>query len=436
MNDLIAENNAAIELESPAVAAALSALGRRSALPDDVLTQAAEASRTTYNGTIGVITDGNGNALPLPSIAEVLSTLPDQDLNRALLYSKVLGLPEVRQAWQRWQRRNVPESKVSSLPVVTDGLSHGLSLCADLFGGEGRVVVVPAPYWGNYNQVFGTRTGTRMVSAPSIRAGRFRCEVIEDALADVDLADQEPVVAILHFPSNPGGYSLTANERMQLRTSLLRIADQRPLVVVCDDAYAGLVYEEAIPRASIFWDLAGIHSNLIPIKVDGVTKEFSFFGGRVGFLTFPFATESALFAALERKLGGLIRSTVGSPVAATQMIVLQALRRSGIAGEVESVRKTLEGRYRVLKEALEGVDASLLRPHPFNSGCFALVELPEELGLESGAVRRHLLENHDTGLVSLKPRYLRIAHCSVDREKLPELVSRLEKGVRELLDAK
>ncbi len=47
-------------------------------------------------------------------------------------------------------------------------------------------------------------------------------------------------------------------------------------------------------------------------------------------------------------------------------------------------------------------------------------------------MRQHLLEHHDTGLISIEPRYLRIAHCSVDAAALPELARRLERGVREL----
>jgi hypothetical protein len=34
--------------------------------------------------------------------------------------------------------------------------------------------------------------------------------------------------------------------------------------------------------------------------------------------------------------------------------------------------------------------------------------------------------------VSIAPRYLRIAHCSVDQAALPELVRRMERAVREL----
>ncbi|HEX3557509.1 MAG TPA: hypothetical protein VIA62_30140 [Thermoanaerobaculia bacterium] len=81
------------------------------------------------------------------------------------------------------------------------------------------------------------------------------------------------------------------------------------------------------------------------------------------------------------------------------------------------------------------MDRNLLTPLPFNSGCFALVELadlPEGLGLDSETVRKHLLAHHDTGLISIAPRYLRIAHCSVDAAALPELVQRLERGVGEL----
>jgi hypothetical protein len=34
----------------------------------------------------------------------------------------------------------------------------------------------------------------------------------------------------------------------------------------------------------MFWELAAAHPNLVAVKVDGGTKELSFFGGRVGFL--------------------------------------------------------------------------------------------------------------------------------------------------------
>ena len=204
------------------------------------------------------------------------------------------------------------------------------------------------------------------------------------------------------------------------------------MAVVCDDAYAGLVFEPEIPRESMFWDLAGAHPNLTAVKVDGATKEFSFFGGRVGFLTFGVWAESEVARELESELTKRVRSTVGSPVAASQVVLLQALREEGVGREVEAVRLRLEKRYQALKGALAGVDPALLTVLPFNSGCFALVEIPEALGIDSETVRRHLLAHHDTGLIATSPRYLRIAHCSVDAAALPELVRRLEQGIAEL----
>jgi aspartate/methionine/tyrosine aminotransferase len=421
--------NAPLERETPALFQALSPLGRRIHFPPDIPAQAAEARGRSINGTIGQITDGHAGAVRLPSLAAAFS-LPEKDLDQALLYSPIEGLPEVRRRWREWQRRGVDAAVPSSLPLVTAGLSHGLSLVADLFGGEGRAVAVSQPFWGNYRQAFATRTGARMLTAPAYVDGRYNPRAIADALAG--LPDGEPAVALLNIPSNPGGYSPTPVERREIRASLLAVAERRPLVVVCDDAYAGLVFEPDVPRESMFWELAGAHPRLVPVKVDGATKEFSFFGGRVGFLTFAVDPESEAARALESKVKLLVRSVLGSPVAASQVVLLQALRKEGIEREVEEVRRLLEGRYRALRGALAEADPALLRTLPFNSGCFALVELPERLGLGADAVRRHLLAHHDTGLISIEPRWLRIAHCSVDATALPELVRRLERGVAEL----
>jgi hypothetical protein len=73
-----------------------------------------------------------------------------------------------------------------------------------------------------------------------------------------------------------------------------------------------------------------------------------------------------------------------------------------------------------------------MRPLPFNSGCFALVELAESLGVTAEEVRQQLLERFDTGVVSVGQRHLRIAFCSVAAAAMPELVGRMERGVAEL----
>jgi DNA-binding transcriptional MocR family regulator len=89
----------------------------------------------------------------------------------------------------------------------------------------------------------------------------------------------------------------------------------------------------------------------------------------------------------------------------------------------------LAERYRALRAELERAEREhgAFRVLPFNSGVFALVELPE--GVSADAVRRHLLDQEDVGLVSIGERYLRVAFCSLAVEAVPELVKRLVRGV-------
>jgi aspartate/methionine/tyrosine aminotransferase len=432
MTDTAATINEAIRQASPALYELLSPLGRRVVYPNDIPFQAGEARGKTFNATIGQITDGADGAISVASVAAGLSGLDAAARNRALLYSPGPGFASLREAWRRRQRRGVAAEAVSGLPFVTVGLSHGLSMVADLFAGEGRTVVLPQPFWGNYRQAFSVRTGARLVGAPSVVGGRFHAESIAECLDA--LPEGEPAVAILNFPSNPGGYSPNGEERTRLCRSLVQSADRRPLLVLCDDAYAGLVFEDDIPRESLFWNLVEAHPNLIPVKVDGATKEVSFFGGRVGFVTFPFAAESAVGEALESKLKCLLRAVLGSPVAVSQQILVEALASPTIEEEVEKVRLALAERYQILKEALAATSRDLIVPMPFNSGCFALLELPAELGVSSEEVRQHLLAHHDTGVVSIAPRYIRIAFCSVSALAIPELVRRLELAIGELAE--
>lgn len=367
--------------------------------------------------------------MPEARIAALLEGLPAADLAALSAASPIGGVAEVRERWRAHQRRGIPEDLRSSLPFAVSGLSHGLALVADLYAEEGTPVVVPDPYWGNYRQAFAIRRGARIVLAPTYVDGRFDPEGVGRAVET--LPRERTAVAILNFPSNPGGYSPSVEERARLLDGLVAAAagaPERQVIVVCDDAYAGLVFEPEVPCGSLFWDLVVRRNeapNLVPVKVDGATKEFSFFGGRIGFLTFP-------SEGIEAKLARYVRAGVGPPSGLSQAVLLQALRDPEIGSKIEATRAVLEGRYRVLRDALAAVDPDLVRSFPFNSGCFALVEIPEALELTSDQVRRHLLEAESVGLISLEPRMLRIAHCSVAAEAIPELVRRLERGIKTL----
>ena len=216
------------------------------------------------------------------------------------------------------------------------------------------------------------------------------------------------------------------------QAGLLREADRRPLVVLCDDAYSGLVFESGVPNHSFFWDLAGAHENLVPVKVDGATKEFGFFGGRVGFFTLGIDLPEAASKALENKIQCVVRATIGSPVATSQMILMQCLKSGQALEQVQAIRDLARVRYDGVQSVLGELDPDLLRPLPFNAGFFVLMQLAPGLGLDPHTVRKHLIEHFDTGIVASQPDYLRVAICSVAAESVGEIVLRVEKAVRQL----
>ena len=430
------EVNEILAQRAPAIHRLLSPLGRGAFFPPDIPFQAAEARGTRYNGTIGVFTDGAGHALPMPSMS-ALTTFEGPDSDRAFLYSPVLGIAEMRDAWRAWQRGGPqsgqadvvpPDDAPSTRPVVTCGLTHGLSLVADLFGGPGRKLALTVPFWGNYRQTFTLRTGVEVVAEPAYVDGVWDPAALGRALARIP--DDEPALALVNFPSNPGGYSPTQEQVDVLTDLLVRRAETAPLLVICDDAYGGLVFEEGVPNRSLFWSLAGRHENLVPVKIDGATKEFALFGGRVGFLTFGIDLDKQATDALENKLASMIRSTVGSPVATSQMLLLKTLASGRAKAEVDHIRRIARERYDAVRPVLETLDPALLRPLPFNAGFFVLMEL--RVDLDPHDVRRHLIAKHDTGIVAAQPNYLRVALCSVDAASLPEMLRRVEQGVREL----
>jgi len=409
-----AERNARLQALAPQVLEALSPLGKRAFFPKGIPFQAGQASGCAINATIGQITDGAGNPIPLAPLAEKLKGLPPKD---AFLYSPIQGRDRARKTWHAKLVAEDARAEALALPSVTAGICNALSMAADLFFSPGDTLTIPDLYWDNYEQVFDMRLEGERATYPFYNAqGGFNVEGLRAALA----AQKGKIHTLLNFPSNPSGYSPTPVELEAIADVLVEAAKDRVVVVYCDDAYHGLVFEPTATPKSLFYSLLDRSENLIPLKCDGVTKELSFFGGRVGFLTFGVKTDIA--ALLVDKAMSLVRATIGSPVGLSQYLMEEELLDPRHGAEFERLRLVMEARYRKLKAAL-----SAPTPHwkvfPFNAGCFCLIELRE--GLDAEAVRQALIHDESVGVVSQQGRYLRLAFCSLKEEAIDPLVQAL-----------
>ena len=141
-NALATAANEVISATAPQVFGLLSELGQELFFPKGILTQSAEASKlaTRYNATIGIATE-NGHAMHLACVQEQFAD--DMQADDLYPYAPSTGLLPLRQAWHAKQAAETPSlvGQTTSLPVVTNALTHGLSLVGELFINRGDEVL-------------------------------------------------------------------------------------------------------------------------------------------------------------------------------------------------------------------------------------------------------------------------------------------------------
>lgn len=420
LNPLAAELNHVIRQQAPVVMRALSDLGKKLYFPKGILTQSAEAKQkaTRYNATIGEARELQ-HSMGLEAITRYFSDLsPDQ----ALPYAPSAGRADLRAAWLDEIREKNPSlgDTPVSLPVVTSGITHGLSTVADLFVDEGDVLFLPDQLWGNYRLIFNVKRGARIVSYPLYDAkGGFDLHSFRMRIRDHVAVGK--IIVLFNFPNNPTGYSITPAEADAIRDILVEAAAEQDcdVVAVCDDAYFGLFYDDLALKESLFTRLAGAHPNILAVKLDGASKEDYAWGLRVGFITYGVAGGAAAYEALEKKTGGCIRGTISNSPNLSQALVLKAMSNPDYRAQKAEKFAVLASRAAKVKQILsEPRFAKAWTPYPFNAGYFFCVRL-NDLNAEEYRVR--LLNDYGVGVISTSDTDIRVALSCVDEGDLPDL---------------
>ena len=287
MNPLAEELNAKIKSASPSMYSVLSGLGRQLFFPKGILTQTAEAREKAdrYNATIGIARQG-GHAMNLPVIMDMV---PGLSSDEALDYAPSTGNAALRRRWldDMFVKNPSLAGKEVSLPIVTSGITHGLTVAGEMFVDPGDAVLVTNKFWGNYNMVFGVRRGADVRRFPLFVDGGASFDVGGMAATlGAALDEKGKALVLLNFPNNPTGYSIRRSEAGEVVDAICSAAGPgREVVVVLDDAYFGLFYDDECLAESLFGLLADRSEHVFPVKLDGVTKEEYAWGLRVGFIT-------------------------------------------------------------------------------------------------------------------------------------------------------
>ncbi len=429
MNPIAKKLNETIEKNNPYVYEMLSSLGKDIFFPKEgILSQSAEASKKAnkFNATIGIATEGN-QPMHLQAIQDPLSNFAPKDLYP---YAPPAGKPELREAWRIKMVEENPsiENKMYSHPIVTNALTHGLSIIADLFADEGDSIIYPDSNWENYELTFGIRRKANIINFPLYNKDRkFNAAGLRETI----LAQKHKgkALVVLNFPNNPTGYAPGIEEGKEITAAILAGAEAGiNIIAVTDDAYFGLFFEDSM-QESLFGQLANLHSRILAVKVDGATKEEYVWGFRVGFITYATNNEPIL-QALEQKTMGIIRATISSGPHPSQTFILRALQSPDFKKQKQEKYSIMKGRANRVKQLLDsGKYDDAWEYYPFNSGYFMCLKLKT---VPSEALRVHLLDKYEVGTIALGKTDLRIAFSCIEEEDLEELFNRVYQGVIDL----
>lgn len=417
MNPQAEELNVIIREKNTTVYELLSERGKNIFFPKKgILGQSAEAKGTRINATIGTAVEDDGSPMRLEAIASKISLDP----SLIFPYAPSFGRPDIRKRWKEMiYEKNPSLAGVEiSLPLVTNALTHGISMAGYMFLDAGDEVLSPDLFWGNYTLTLTHAYGANIVKFNLFKNGGFDLEALESKLNDGKIGKK---VLLLNFPNNPSGYTPTQKEQDTIVEIIKKSAEKgNKMVVFTDDAYFGLGYEEGIAKESIFAPLSQLHENVLAVKIDGATKEDYVWGFRVGFLTYGIKGGDAdLYGALESKTAGAIRGNISNAANISQSLLLEAFNSPEYAAQKAAKYNIMKQRYDAVKAVLTDEKyKEYFTALPYNSGYFMCIKLAE--GLEGEKMRKLLIEKYSIGVISLG-NVLRLAFSAVAAKDIKAL---------------
>jgi len=401
----------------------LSVAGKRMYFPyGGILGQGGEAKGCEINATIGMAFEEDGTPLVMDCFGRNLTLGKN-----AFLYAGSFGLAKLRATWKEMELKKNPSLKDVdfSNPVVTNALTHGLRIAAELFADAKDELVVPDLFWDNYALIFRDAVGCKIRHFNTFRNGAFDAEAMKAAL----MSPGKKKLLVLNFPNNPTGYTATLADAKKIVAAVGAAAKRgKRIVVILDDAYFGLVYEKGIHEESLFAEFAKLSSNVLAVKLDGTTKEDYVWGLRVGFITFAFkGAKAAQLKALEDKAAGNVRSSISNASSLGQHLALVAYADRLYWVQKSQKYAVLKARYveirRILKEHPEYADN--FEVMPFNSGYFMCVK---PIGVKAEKVRKELIAKYSTGTIVLSG-LIRLAFSTIPKAKLEKLFANVNAAI-------
>lgn len=156
--------------------------------------------------------------------------------------------------------------------IITTGGSEALTFGFMTTCNPGDEIIIPEPFYANYNG-FAVTAGLTVVPVTSSIESGFALPPVSEIEAKITSKTKAIVIC---NPGNPTGYLYSKAELEQLRD----IVKKHDLFLFADEVYREFCYDGAQPFSVL--NLEGIENNVI--MIDSVSKRYSMCGARIGAL--------------------------------------------------------------------------------------------------------------------------------------------------------
>ncbi len=194
--------------------------------------------------------------------------------NHLKIYEYALseGNLEYRQALQEYYHRLGFTDLTTNDFIITNGGSEALNFAISTLCDDGDEVIIPEPYYANYNG-FTNTFNVKVVAVSSTIESGFALPPIEEF--EKKITNKTRAIIICN-PGNPTGYLYTPEELKKLS----EIALKHDIVIISDEVYREYVYDGKQQTSML--EYRELNENCIII--DSESKRYSMCGARIGCL--------------------------------------------------------------------------------------------------------------------------------------------------------
>ncbi|MGW4247675.1 pyridoxal phosphate-dependent aminotransferase [Nocardia sp. NPDC004722] len=251
---------------------------RRSTIPPfyvmDVWKAAAERART--HGDVLVLAAGQPSTPAPAAVLRATKAAMDSEL---LGYTETFGILGLREAIAGHHRDTYGVAVSAEDVVVTTGSSGAFTLLFLAAFDLGDTVVVARPGYPAYRNTL-TALGCDVVELDCGPETRF-----QPTVAMLEALPEPPAGLIVASPANPTGTMIAPAEL----AALARWCDAHGTLLISDEIYHGIVYDEETEPTSSAWE-----TSREAVVIGSVSKYFSMTGWRLGWMLVPESLRPAL----------------------------------------------------------------------------------------------------------------------------------------------